>query len=59
MSIALPKDIGSRMRQTECDELNKYFQQGWEFVDSICQVVSAGSGSYYGAVFVILRREKK
>ena len=59
ISIALPKDIGDRMHQAECDELNRYFRDGWEFVDSVCQTVSASAGRFYGAVFIILKREKK
>jgi hypothetical protein len=39
-------------------KLNNFFGQGWEFVDSICQHVSASSGRYFGAVIVILRRKK-
>jgi hypothetical protein len=59
LSIALPKDIGEKMRQAECDELNRYFQDGWEFADSVCQTVSASAGRFYGSVFIILKREKK
>ncbi|MGD0581560.1 MAG: hypothetical protein ABR974_01290 [Bacteroidales bacterium] len=58
MSIALTKDVTDWMKQADCDELNKYFSDGWEFVDSICQAVSASAGRCHGAVIVILKREK-
>lgn len=51
--MTLPKDI---MEKT----LNKWFDDGWEYVDSIQQKISnGGSYSNYPAVGIILRKEKQ
>jgi hypothetical protein len=57
-SILLVED-DELIDETEVDTLNKEFDDGWDYVDSITQTVSTGNSySYRSGVIVILKREK-
>ena len=46
----------------ESDQLQKHFDEGWEYVDSISQTIAMTSSTYnrdYGKVLVILKKEDK
>ena len=41
-------------------QLNEYFEDGWEYVESISQSIATGTTSTrYGKVIVILRKQDK
>lgn len=50
-----PED--EELTKEHSEKLNEYFNNGWEYVQSICQTV-ASSSTYRGATIVILRKEK-
>ena len=56
-SILLVKD-GKSLTATEDNHLNHYFDEGWEYVDSITPAISAADYPKRGAVMVIIRKEK-
>ena len=41
----------SGMDNSDLNELNNYYDEGWEFVDSAPQVVAYGAGSLSGTKF--------
>ena len=44
--------------KNDLKELNSYYQNGWEFVNSVAQVVSYGaSGCRYAPIIFTLRKE--
>jgi hypothetical protein len=43
---------------TSFDKLQKWFDEGWEYVDSITQPIAVGSGVWKSAVGIVLRKEK-
>lgn len=47
------------MESSDFDKLQKMFDEGWEYVDSITQPIAVGSGVWKSAVGVILRKEKQ
>lgn len=55
--ILVPEN--DEMSTTHSSRLNDYFNQGWEYVDSIKQVISSGSQSYTrrGTVMIILKKK--
>jgi len=50
---------GYDSRITSTKDLQDWFDNGWEYVDSISQHVATGSsGNRYGSVLVIIRKSK-
>lgn len=51
------------LKQSDLHSLNKHYEDGWEYVDSITQHCSVAKGdgygakSVYGSVLVTLRKE--
>jgi len=54
ISLTFSDEINNEMIQ----ELNKWFKDGWEYVESITQPVATGSNysTRFGSVVVILRK---
>lgn len=50
-SIVLGTSERSGIDNSDLNPLNEYYMEGWEFVDSIPQVVSYGAGSVSGNRF--------
>ena len=49
----------ARVTSRDSEELNNWFDSGWEYVDSVCQSSSTGTSSErYGSVLVIIRKSK-
>ena len=59
-SVVLTSDVNTRISNKHCDDLNSYFSEGWEYVDSICQSFSIAHEGFkgYGSVMVVLKRKK-
>lgn len=59
-SIVLSANKAKMLSQGHSDTLNGHFDEGWEYVDSICQSISTANDgfNFCGAVLVILRRAK-
>ncbi len=51
-------ELDDAMSISDVEVLQKWFDEGWEYVDSITQPFACGSGSWKSAVAVILRKEK-
>jgi len=56
-SILLVED-DECMSEDHPEILNKYFEEGWEYVDSITQPIASGNYSYRAGVIVVLKRDK-
>ena len=58
-SVVLTSDVNTRISNTHSDDLNSYFSEGWEYVDSICQSFSIAHEGFkgYGSVMVVLQRK--
>lgn len=41
------------------DKIQKWFDEGWEYVDSITQPIAAGSNVWKSTVGVVIRKEKQ
>jgi hypothetical protein len=54
-SILLTKDRA--LSEGKIEELNKYFSEGWEYVDGIAQCITY-TELKFGPVMVVLRRAK-
>ena len=57
LSILLVED-GEYLSSVQNNHLNNYFDEGWEYVDSITPSVSAGEYARKGAVMVIIKKIK-
>ena len=59
--IVLAND-GHCFQDAKIEELQKYFDEGWDYVDKLCQSVSTGGGSYHeterSEVIAIIKRKK-
>ena len=57
-SIVLSANVSKMLTEGNSQVLNDYFQQGWEYVDSICQSFSTANNGFkgYGSVLVILKK---
>jgi len=56
LSILLVES-GNSLEEDHQEHLNNYFNNGWEYVDSITQSIAAGYRTH-GAVMVIIKKEK-
>lgn len=45
------------MRSSDFNKLQKWFDDGWEYVDSIVQPLAAGSNVWKSAVGIVLRKQ--
>ena len=51
---------GQKFDSESLDKLNKYFDEGWEYVDSITQSISGGGGYVtYSRTIVILKLKEQ
>lgn len=59
-SILLDGAKDNSFNQYSINQLNKEFNEYWEYVNSIAQTIAQGStGTEYGPVIVIIRKKKK
>jgi hypothetical protein len=58
-SILLEGTYDEPLTETHCDTLNEYFEDGWEYVDSIAQNIAQGSnGTEFGPIIVVLKKKR-
>ena len=57
-SIVLSANVSNMLAEKHNQVLNDYFQDGWEYVDSICQSFSTANSGHkgYGSVLVIFKK---
>lgn len=59
-SIVLVSNVSIRLSKGHNDTLNQHFNEGWEYVDSICQSFSVAVSGHkgYGSIIVVFRKKK-
>ena len=50
---------GQKFDSESLDKLNKYFDEDWDYVDSITQSISGGAHEIYSRTIVILKLKEQ